>query len=258
MSSFAELHRPGEPLVLPNAWDVASGAALVAAGFVAVGTTSLGVAAAAGKRDAAGGAWPETLALARGLVGRGAHVTVDLEHGFSEDAGEVAEHAHELEALGVAGINLEDRYQDQEQHAALVARVKEEAPGLFLNARTDTHWIGPGDLGEAIERCRRYAAAGADGVFVPGVKDARHIEALAAASPAPLNVLFLPGTLTVPELAKLGVARISTGSLLYRAALGAALTTAEAVGRGDRLSELEEPSYQAIDALADCPPADNR
>ncbi|HET6549328.1 MAG TPA: isocitrate lyase/phosphoenolpyruvate mutase family protein [Solirubrobacter sp.] len=256
MSSFAELHRPGEPLVLPNAWDVASGAALVAAGFVAVGTTSLGVAAAAGKRDAAGGAWPETLALARGLVGRGAHVTVDLEHGFSEDAGEVAEHAHELAALGVAGINLEDRYQDQEQHAALVARVKERAPALFLNARTDTHWLGPGDLGEAVERCRRYAAAGADGVFVPGVKAPRDIEVLAGTSR--LNVLFLPGTLTVPELANLGVARISTGSLLYRAALGAALATAGAVREGDRLSDLEAPSYQAIDALADCPPADNR
>jgi 2-methylisocitrate lyase-like PEP mutase family enzyme len=94
-------------------------------------------------------------------------------------------------------------------------------------------------------------------VFVPGVKDAGDVEALAAAVAAPLNVLFLPGTLTVPELAERGVARISTGSLLYRAALGAALNAAEAVREGGRLSDLEAPSYQAIDALADCPPADS-
>src|SRR4051812_12681838 len=85
MTSFAELHRPGDPLLLPNAWDAASGAALAAAGFAAIGTTSLGVASAAGKRDATGDAWEETRALARRLQPLGCHVTVDLEHGFSED-----------------------------------------------------------------------------------------------------------------------------------------------------------------------------
>src|SRR3954447_16712981 len=108
MTSFRDLHRPGDPLLLPNAWDAVTGAAFAAAGFEAIGTTSLGVAAAAGKRDAAGDAWPETLALARRLARLECHVTIDMEHGFSEDPETVATHAALLD--GVAGINLEDRH----------------------------------------------------------------------------------------------------------------------------------------------------
>ena len=85
MTSFKDLHRPGDPLLLPNAWDAVTGAALAAAGFEAIGTTSLGVAAAVGKRDATGDTWEETLALARRLVTLDCHVTVDFEGGFSDD-----------------------------------------------------------------------------------------------------------------------------------------------------------------------------
>src|SRR3954451_13406582 len=115
MSAFAALHRPGDPLLLPNAWDAASGAALAAAGFAAIGTTSLGVAAAAGKPDASGAAWAETVAVARTLARLDCHVTVDLEHGFSDDPAQVAEHAAQL--TGIAGVNLEDRHGDPARHA---------------------------------------------------------------------------------------------------------------------------------------------
>src|SRR3954471_18083679 len=154
MTSFKDLHRPGDPLVLPNAWDAVTGAALAAAGFEAIGTTSLGVAAAAGKRDASGDAWEETRALAHRLNRLDCHVTIDLEHGFSEDPDEVAEHAAHLGP--VAGVNLEDRHKDPARHGRVIAAVKRGNPALFVNARTDTHWLREGDVNDAIARANAY------------------------------------------------------------------------------------------------------
>ena len=131
-------------------------------------TTSLGVAAATGVPDGEGDTADATLALAQRLVHLPVPVSIDAEHGFSDDAQQVAEYAQRLEALGVAGINLEDRNGDARHHAAVVAAVKAAAPALFLNARTDTCWLGDGT--GTLERCRVYADAGADGVFVPGIR----------------------------------------------------------------------------------------
>jgi 2-methylisocitrate lyase-like PEP mutase family enzyme len=246
VTAFAALHVPGDPLVLPNAWDFASAAALVAAGFEALGTTSLGVAAAAGKRDGVGAAWEETRALAARLGRLGVHVTVDLEHGFGEDPRAVAERVAELE--GIAGVNLEDRHGPPEHLAALVAAVKERVPALFVNARTDTHWLREGDLEDALDRCDAYVAAGADGVFVPGLP-LSDVSTVTAEIDAPVNVLFAPGP-AVAELAARGVARISTGSLLFRAALQTAVAAAAAIRAGDDLRHARLPSYEAVDELA--------
>ena len=118
----------------------------------------------------------------------------------------------------------------------MIAAVKARTPDVFVNARTDTYWLGRPSLDETLERAQAYVDAGADGIFVPGVTDEREIAALAEALPVPLNVLFSPDTLTVPRLAELGVARISTGSLLYRVALGAAIDAATAdPGRSQRV-----------------------
>jgi 2-methylisocitrate lyase-like PEP mutase family enzyme len=246
MTSFADLHRPGDPLILPNAWDAASGAALVQAGFAAIGTTSLGVAAAAGKRDGIGAAWPETLALAHRLARLDCHVTVDLEHGFGESPRDVAERVAQLD--GVAGINLEDQHGPPEPFAELIAAVKERNPHLFVNARTDTHWLREGDLVDALERCHAYVEAGADGVFVPGLP-LSDISTVTSEVDAPVNVLFQPKQ-TIPELAARGVARVSTGSLLFRAALQTGVAAAVAIRAGDDLHRAELPSYQAVDELA--------
>jgi len=173
MISFRELHAAGDPLVLPNAWDVASAAALVAAGFPAIGTTSLGVAAAHGLPDAAGRARAETAALARRLGSLPCLCTVDVEAGFSEGPADVAELAAELAATGAAGINIEDGrpggLADPGRHADLVRAVAETEPGLFVNARVDTYWLGVDATPErTLRRAERYIAAGADGIFVPG------------------------------------------------------------------------------------------
>ncbi len=255
-AALARLHAPGAPLLLPNAWDAASGALLAAQGHPALGTTSLGVAAVHGLPDAAAATRAPTLALARLLVRLGPLVSVDVEHGFSEDPAEVAELAAELEALGVAGINLEDGRPGgalvaPERHAAAVAAVKARAPGLFVNARTDVLWVDPaGDVAEARERARRYAAAGADGAFVPGLAEEAGIAALAEALPAPLNVLLSPAGPPLPRLAALGVRRASFGSALVRAALGAALDAVAAVRAGGPLRlPPGTPSYREVERL---------
>jgi len=247
MSAFADLHRPGEPLLLPNAWDHASAAALAAAGFAAIGTTSLGVAAALGLRDGAAETAEATIDLAHRLAHLPVPITIDIEDGFSKDPASVAGY---VERLGpVAGINLEDQLGDPTAHAAVVAAVKARTPAVFVNARTDTYWLGRPSLDETLERARAYVAAGADGIFVPGVTDENEIAALAEALPVPLNVLFSPGARSVARLAELGVARISTGSLLYRAALGAAVGAATAIRDG--ATTFQAPSYATVDALAE-------
>ncbi|MEW9534377.1 isocitrate lyase/phosphoenolpyruvate mutase family protein [Microbispora sp. NPDC049125] len=251
---FRALHHADRPLVLPNAWDHASAAALAAAGFSAVGTTSLGVAAAAGKPDATGGTREETLTLARRLAALPCPVTVDIESGFGGTPAQVAELAAELAAAGIAGINIEDGRPDGTLapvagRCETIAAVKSRVPGLFVNARTDTFWLGDGSMSQTLTRARAYARAGADGVFVPGVATDDDIRAIVDAVPLPLNVLFLPGRHTVPALAALGVRRISTGSLLLRAALHAVVTTARAVADGGRVPA-GLPSYAEVQALA--------
>ncbi|MVU83148.1 isocitrate lyase/phosphoenolpyruvate mutase family protein [Nocardia sp. ET3-3] len=249
---FRSLHHGDRPLMLPNAWDYGSAAMLAEAGFPAVGTTSLGVAAAAGLPDGTAATRDETLSLARRLGRLPVPVTVDIEGGFSTDPGEVAQFCAELVAVGIAGINLEDsrsnaELADPEAHGALIAAVKARVPELFVNARTDTHWLGI-DADSTLDRVLYYEKCGADGIFVPGVSDPAQIRTLTSALTAPLNVLFSPTGSTVAELAELGVRRISTGSLLYRAALAAAVSTAESVADGQRLDG-EIPSYATVQRL---------
>ncbi len=246
--TFHDLHHADRPLLLPNAWDFVSAAALHAAGFAAIGTTSLGVAAAAGLPDGEGATRDETVALARRIVGLPVPVTVDVEAGFGPDVGDLAA---ELAELGVAGVNIEDGrpggvLADPVEQADLVRAVKEGAPGLFVNARVDTHWVGV-ERESTVDRSLRYLDAGADGVFVPGLAVEREIAAVVAAVDAPLNVLHVP-ELGLERLAELGVRRISTGSLLFRAALHAAVATACAVRDGGPVAD-GVPSYADVLAL---------
>lgn len=248
--SFADLHRRGQPFVLPNAWDPASARVLADAGFPAVGTTSLGVAATHGLVDASRAAREVTARLAQHLVDLrlGCFLTVDIEDGFSDDPAEVASFVAQL---GVDGVNIEDESRGElvETRAAAekVAAVKAAAPGVFVNARTDVFWLGRDDVGDAVDRLRAYVDAGADGVFLPGTADPRVIETVTARVPAPLNVLA-SAELTRQRMGELGVARISTGSLLYRAALTRAIDTALAVRDGQPYPS--PISYQDVQELA--------
>jgi 2-methylisocitrate lyase-like PEP mutase family enzyme len=240
---FAALHRPGRPFVLPNAWDVASAVLFAEAGFPAVGTTSLGVTAAAGLVDGAGTGRPYTMALAAAIAPRlSVPVTVDVEAGYSDDPGAVAELAAELASLGAAGINLEDAatrggLRPPRQQAAIIAAVVTAAPGLFVNARTDTYWLRVGAegsrLADTICRLQCYRDAGASGVFVPALSEIQAIADVTAQVCLPLNLLWRP-ELDLAQLAAAGVARVSTGSGPYRRALAAGLAAAVAARDGGR------------------------
>ncbi|MFI7390960.1 isocitrate lyase/phosphoenolpyruvate mutase family protein [Streptomyces tendae] len=248
VTAFAALHRAGEPLLLPCAWDHASALALAGQGFRAVGTTSLGVAAAAGLPDGASATRDETLRLALTLGSAPFLLSVDAEDGFSDDPDEVAEFARELAAVGAVGINLEDALGPAALHAEKIAAVRAAAPGLFVNARTDTYWSGDGDLAETVGRLEAYREAGAGGVFVPGLTDPARIASLVAHFDVPLNVLYSPAGPTLAHLADLGVRRVSLGSLLYRRALGAALETVAGI-RAGRAPDGPAPTYDEVRAL---------
>lgn len=247
--SFAALHSPGNPFVLPNAWDVGTARALVSAGFPAVGTTSLGITAGRGLLDAARAGLELTVGLTEQLLAcqLEAWITCDVEDGFSDDPTEVAAL---VQSLGVDGVNLEDSTHgvlvDPELHARKIAAVKATCPRVFLNARSDVFWVGDRELSSAIERLRRYADAGADGVFLPGDLDTATIEAVTTSVDRPLNVLASP-TLTRSTMSEVGVARISTGSLLYRAALHCVVTAAISIRANQRLPAAM--GYDDIQAL---------
>jgi 2-methylisocitrate lyase-like PEP mutase family enzyme len=256
---FRALHQPGRPLLLPNAWDHASAAALAAHGFPAIGTTSLGIAAAAGLPDAAGATGEETLRLALGLARLPALVTVDIEAGFSEDPGEVGALAAELARAGIVGVNIEDGRADESladpaHQSRLITAIKHAAPELFVNARTDTYWLpghGRERVHETLSRAEAYLHAGADGVFVPGLQDASAITELVRTLDTPLlNVLFAATGLSRAHLADLGVSRISTGSLLFRAALHSAVELAGSIARDDHEAAADLPTYAQAQQLA--------
>lgn len=229
-ATFHDLHHRDSALLLPNAWDVGSALAFADAGFPAIGTTSFGVAATSGRPDAGRATREANATLARALTRLPVHVSVDIEDGYDDDPQRVAEF---VAGLGVAGVNIEDstagRLISPDVHAAKVSAVKRGIPGVFVNARVDTYWLGQeADVAATLTRARTYVDAGADGIFVPGVTDPDEIRALTTGVAAPVNVLVVPN-LSIDELSALGVRRISTGSLPYRAAVTAAVQVATAV-----------------------------
>jgi 2-methylisocitrate lyase-like PEP mutase family enzyme len=231
--TFRELHDGALPLLLPNAWDVASALAFVEAGFPAVGTTSFGVAAGLGVPDGRAATRDATRALAHALSALPAFVSVDIEDGYSADPDEVAEY---VAGLGVAGVNVEDstggRLVEPALHAEKVAAIKARNPDVYVNARADTYWLGQdATLSATLERAAAYVDAGADGIFVPGATKPAELRDLAVNLRVPVNVLVIP-ELSLPHLADLGIRRVSTGSLPYRAALDAAVAVATGVRDG--------------------------
>ena len=232
-ASFRDLHFASTPLVLPNAWDVPSALAFVDAGFVAVGTTSFGVVASRGHPDGARHSMQANVRLAAALASLDCLVSIDIEDGYADDPEAVADYVARLD---VAGVNIEDSSSEAligpEAHAAKVAAVKSRCPGVFVNARVDTYWLGQdAALQPTVDRARRYVEAGADGIFVPGVADEDTVRELCAVIDRPVNVLASPDV-SAHTFADWGVRRVSTGSLPYRAAMAAAARAALAVRDG--------------------------
>jgi 2-methylisocitrate lyase-like PEP mutase family enzyme len=231
------LHTPGTPLLLPNAWDAATARAVVAAGFPVVATTSGGVAAALGYADHEQAPADEMLAAAA-RIARSVEVpvTVDAEAGYGMAPAELVA---ALSEAGAAGCNLEDTdhaagaLRDPAQHAEWLrevrARAAEAGYPLVINARVDSlagafsSGAGPEALAalvpDAVQRANAYLDAGADCVYPIGLTEAAALRRFIAEVNGPVNVIRLPQAPSLPELAALGVARVSWAVLLYRDAI---------------------------------------
>jgi 2-methylisocitrate lyase-like PEP mutase family enzyme len=231
------LHRPGAPLLLPNAWDVATARAVLAAGFPVVATTSGGVAATLGYEDHEGAPAEEMLAAAARIARSvDAPVTIDAEAGYGMEPAEVAA---ALRVAGAAGCNLEDSdyaagsLRDPGQHTEWLSAVREAASEdrypLVINARVDVFLAGflagagpetQGELvPEAVERANAYLEAGVDCVYPIALCETDALREFISQVHGPVNVIRLPQTPSLDDLAALGVARVSWATLLYRDAM---------------------------------------
>jgi 2-methylisocitrate lyase-like PEP mutase family enzyme len=236
--AFRALHVRGRPFVLFNIWDVGSARAVEEAGAPALATGSWSVAAAHGFAD--GEKVPIALVLdnARRIAdATRLPVSLDIESGYGVSADDVADTIARVAATGVAGCNLEDSFPADRTMRPLAMQVERLAavrrsadavcPGLFINARTDIFFQAPAQAhvqamaDEAIERARAYAAAGADGIFVPGLVDEALIARVCEGSPLPINVMIGEGSPSRERLAAAGVARISHGPGPFLAAMRA-------------------------------------
>ena len=231
------LHTPGAPLLLPNAWDVATARAVVAAGFPVVATTSGGLAESLGYHDHEGAPADEMLAAAARIArGVDVPVTVDAEAGYGM---EPAELVAALRSMGAAGCNLEDsdygagRLRDPDRHAEWLGEVRQAASKdgypLVINARIDVFLhpflagARPGTqddlVPEALRRANAYLDAGVDCVFPIVLWEADALRRFTSELGGPVNVVRLPRAPPLEELAALGVARVSWGILLHGAAM---------------------------------------
>jgi 2-methylisocitrate lyase-like PEP mutase family enzyme len=229
---FLDLHRPGQPLLLPNPWDRGSACVLASLGFEALATTSAGFAGTLGRIDG-NVTRDEAISHARDIaLATPLPVSADLENGFAREPEAVAETVRRAAEAGLSGCSIEDYAPAPEaalydatlaaERIAAATEVSRRADTrIVLTARAENHLRGRDDLDDTIARLQAFERAGADVVYAPGLHAANDIRQVVEALGAPLNVLLLPGGPTVSELAKLGVARVSVGGAFHSVTLAA-------------------------------------
>ncbi len=231
---FRTLHVPGQPLLMPNAWDIGSAVLFASLGFEALATTSGGFAASQGRLDGSM-TKAEVFEHAEELVGvLDIPLSADLENCFAHDPEGVATTIIDAIGVGLAGGSVEDFTGDSDNpiyelaHATDRVRAAAEAAhsgneSIVLTARAENYLHGRPDLADTIARLQAYQEAGADVLFAPRVVDPVDLRQLMSAVDLPVSVLALPGAPTVDELAALGVSRISVGGAVAATAYGAAI-----------------------------------
>ena len=233
--ALRQLHHGERAVVFPNVWDATSARVVEELGYPAVATTSAGIANMLGYPDGQNISRDEMLSIV-GLIARVVKVpvTADMEAGYANTVDQMYETATALIYSGGVGLNLEDsekgesRLIDLPLYLEKAAAVREAgaklAVKLVLNARTDAYWWKGAQpatrFSETIKRANAFRQAGADCVFVPGLKDLNEIRTFLKESPGPLNILGGPGMPSIPELEAAGVRRVSIGSGGYRTAIG--------------------------------------
>lgn len=254
--AFRARHQPGRPIFMPNVWDALSARLTVDAGFDALATTSAGLAWALGHGDGEQTPWEEEkAALSRILrIADGLPVTADIEGGFGDTPGAVGDHVAEVAALGIVGVNLEDStdgtLRPLEDAAAryVAARAGAERAGvpLVINARCDVFHLGGDDpdhlFEQALARGRAYLQAGADCIFPFGLLDPDRIARFCHELGAPVNISARPVLQGgVAGLARLGVARITTGAATTLVAVNALRDLLQGLREGDDFGLLSVP-----------------
>jgi 2-methylisocitrate lyase-like PEP mutase family enzyme len=246
---FRQLHESG-CFVLPNPWDAGSARLLVHLGFSALATTSSGFAWTLGRRDNHV-SLQEALAHFRAIT-RAVDIPVnaDFEGGFAVEPEKVAANVTAAAATGIAGISIEDSTGDAGNPLfdfdlsvgrvkAARAAIDKSGTGVLLTARSEGFLVGRANLGETIRRLAAYAAAGADCLYAPGLRNMSDIKAVVeAVAPKPVNVLAGSDFTTVAELAAAGVRRISVGGALARAAWTGFLAAAKEIAEKGTFSAL--------------------
>ncbi|GLW27358.1 isocitrate lyase/PEP mutase family protein [Actinoplanes regularis] len=225
---FRELHQTGT-FIMPNPWDAGSARLLAAMGFAALATTSSGFAATLGRQDQHVTRDELVAHVAALTAAIEIPLNVDAERCFADTPAGLRETVDLLAAAGAAGISIEDfdpatgRIETVTAGAERVAVVAGACArhGIVLTARAENHLYGHDDLDDTVTRLRAYRAAGADVVYAPGLRTSEAIARVVAEVPAPVNVLAVGGAPAVPELAALGVRRVSIGGALAWAAYGA-------------------------------------
>ncbi|MDT7537641.1 MAG: hypothetical protein QOI82_1226 [Actinomycetota bacterium] len=223
VDDFRALHVPGQPLLMPNPWDIGSARLLASLGFRALATTSAGFAGTLGRADGAV-TREEALTHAADLVSAvDVPMSADLENCFADDVTGVAVTATGAAAAGLAGFSIEDWSGSEIYDIGLAAdRVAAAASsGLVLTARAENYLHGKPDLDDTIRRLQAFQEAGADVLYAPGLSNVDDVRAVVSSVDLPVNVLVWPGLPTVAGLADAGVARISVGGAFALAAVGA-------------------------------------
>ncbi|HET9975231.1 MAG TPA: isocitrate lyase/phosphoenolpyruvate mutase family protein [Streptosporangiaceae bacterium] len=234
---FLALHRAGEPLLMPNPWDLGSARLLASLGFEALATTSSGFAATLGRNDGAVSRDEAIVHAAVMVAATDLPVSADLENGFADAPAGVAETMRMSIEAGLAGASVEDftgRADDPiydiglaAERIAAAAEGAHRGPGrLVLTARAENYLHGHPDLADTIARLQAYQEAGADVLYAPGLRTLEDISQVVREVDRPVNVLALEGVPPVAELARAGVSRISVGGAFAFAALGAVVSAA--------------------------------
>ena len=227
--TFAALHRPGEPVILYNVWDAGSAQAVAKAGAKAIATGSHPVGDASGFGDGQKVPLDFVLDNAARVVGAvDLPVTIDFESAYAVEPEEAAANVARLKSTGAVGCNFEDQVIGGEglhpldRHCRRIQAIRDAVgPDFFINARTDlflkTETHDDSLVGDAIERGKAFADAGASGFFVPRLADPKQAERVVREVPLPLNLIAFPGAPANRDWANAGVARISYGPFPHRA-----------------------------------------
>jgi 2-methylisocitrate lyase-like PEP mutase family enzyme len=237
--AFVALHARPKAFIIPNPWDAGTARLLAALGFEALATTSAGYAFSSGVPDNGVGRDRMLAHVAEIVAATDLPVSADLENGFADEPEAVAETIRLAASAGLAGGSIEDSVNRPgesvydlglaRERIRAAVEAKRALPNPFvLTARAENFLVGRPHLDDTIRRLQAYQEAGADVLYAPGIRTREQIAAVVSSVDRPVNFLMgtQPERFTLAELSALGVRRVSVGSALSLAALGAFLRAA--------------------------------